>query len=72
MHIYIAHPTEVNRRTLILKHQKVIELLEQLDRKDLIKYEYRQTLRELKSQISSIWESDDLRRSKPTPLDEAK
>ena len=40
--VLTAHPTEVNRRTLLLKHQRVMELLEKLDRNDLTKYDRRQ------------------------------
>eukprot|EP00606_Chrysophyceae_sp_TOSAG23-5_P000038 GSChrysophyteH2.ASY1.ANO1.572.1 assembled CDS len=57
--VLTAHPTEVNRRTMLQKHTHVKEILSQLDRSD-------QT-----AEIASIWETDELRRSKPSPVEEA-
>lgn len=70
--VLTAHPTEVNRRSLLLKHRRIKELLEFSDRPDLTNYEINKIERELKGEIFSIWSSDDLRRNKPTPVDEAK
>ena len=70
--VLTAHPTEVNRRTMIKKHQKIKDLLERSDSTNLTAYELRQINKELKAEIGSIWESDELMRKKPTPVDEAK
>lgn len=70
--VLTAHPTEVNRRTMIKKHQNVKDLLERIDRTDLTMFERRQIDRELKAEVAAIWESDELMRKKPTPVDEAK
>lgn len=70
--VLTAHPTEVNRRTMLRKHRRVKEILEQRDRNDLPVYERKRLNEELRSEIASIWESDDLRRTKPTPVDEAR
>eukprot|EP01041_Mallomonas_annulata_P005192 gene5192-10384_t len=70
--VLTAHPTEVNRRTMLQKHHRITEILEQFDRPDLTTYERKLLENELKGEIASIWESDDLRRSKPSPVDEAK
>ena len=67
-----AHPTEVNRRTMLRKHQRIKEALEQQDRPDLLEYERRQLAAQLKAEVMSIWNSDALMRSKPTPIDEAR
>lgn len=67
-----AHPTEVNRRTMLQKHQRIQDLLLESDRTDLINYEQRMIDSNLNSEITSIWKSDELRRSKPTPVKEAK
>jgi len=69
--VLTAHPTEVNRRTMLQKHQRISEALEGLDRVDLSPYEQRNCTNALKREISSIWETDELKRSKPTPVDEA-
>jgi phosphoenolpyruvate carboxylase len=70
--VLTAHPTEVNRRTMLAKHQRVKEILEAFDRADNSPYEIRQLNRQLHSEIASIWETDELRRSKPTPVEEAR
>lgn len=70
--VLTAHPTEVNRRTMLQKHQKVRDILEAGDRADLTMYERRELEHALKREISSIWASDELKRNKPTPVDEAK
>ena len=69
--VLTAHPTEVNRLTMLAKHQRVRNILESFDRPDHTPYEIRQLNRQLHSEIASIWESDELRRSKPTPVEEA-
>ena len=70
--VLTAHPTEVNRRTILRKHKKLREILEQLDRKDLSLFDRRKLQAQMRSEILAIWESDNLRRSKPTPVDEAR
>lgn len=70
--IYTAHPTEVNRRTLLRKYRSVSESLATLDRRDLSNYDRAQTEEGLRRVIASIWGSDEIRRDKPTPQQEAK
>ncbi len=66
--VLTAHPTEVNRRTMLRKHQRIKAVLEQQDRPDLLEYERRQLEHKLKAEVLSIWNSDALMRKKPTPL----
>ena len=70
--VLTAHPTEVNRRTLLRKYREIAECLAQLDKKDLSPYEKSQCEEGLRREISSIWGSDEIRREKPTPQFEAK
>lgn len=70
--VLTAHPTEVNRRTMIRKNQRIDDILDHLDRDDILPYDKRQLLKELKAIVSSIWESDELRRTKPGPIKEAR
>ena len=70
--VLTAHPTEVNRRTLLRKYREISECLAQLDKKDLSPYEKSQCEEGLRREISSIWGSDEIRREKPTPQFEAK
>ena len=70
--VLTAHPTEVNRRTMLKKHKNVKALLEQLDYTHINAYEKRQIEKKLTAEIASIWQSDELMRKKPTPVDEAR
>eukprot|EP01035_Chromulina_nebulosa_P020914 gene20913-27106_t len=70
--VLTAHPTEVNRRTLLRKYRSISEKLAELDRMDVTPYEKSQSLYALKREIASIWGSDEIRRQKPTPQQEAR
>ena len=70
--VLTAHPTEVKRRTLIQKYHKIIEILEQreLFRNNLSKLKILE--KQLFDELTIIWNTDDLKRTKPSPLDEAR
>lgn len=69
--VLTAHPTEVNRRTVLRKHRFVTETLAYLERPDLLPYERSEAIGSLKRTISSLWGSDEIRRKKPTVQQEA-
>ncbi len=70
--VLTAHPTEVKRRTLIQKYHSIIEILEQ---RNLLK-NYPSKLKvldkKLFDELTIIWNTDDLKRFKPSPYDEAR
>ena len=70
--VLTAHPTEVKRRTLIQKYANLIKLTE--ERHLFKKYPSKITEidRKIYTEITIIWKTDELKRSKPSPLDEAK
>ncbi|MDB4189243.1 phosphoenolpyruvate carboxylase [Candidatus Pelagibacter sp.] len=70
--VLTAHPTEVKRRTLIQKYHKIIEILEQRDL--LKKYPSKIKIldKKLYDEVTIIWNTDELKRFKPTPSDEAR
>lgn len=70
--VLTAHPTQVNRRTLQFKHTKIAALLQQNDRPDLTEEEREAVLQDLLREVAGLWQTDELRRQKPTPIDEAK
>ncbi|KAD7116693.1 hypothetical protein E3N88_03961 [Mikania micrantha] len=70
--VLTAHPTQINRRTLQYKHLKIAHLLEVNDRKDLTQEDQDGLIEDLVREITSIWQTDELRRHKPTPVDEAR
>lgn len=69
--VLTAHPTEVNRRTILRKHRAISEALATLERSDISTFDSSQTEAELKRTIASIWGSDEIRRNKPNPQMEA-
>ncbi|MQX54541.1 phosphoenolpyruvate carboxylase [Alcanivorax sediminis] len=70
--VLTAHPTEVTRRTLIRKYDQMADLLGELDRSDLNDEERRSLRARLRRVILAAWTTDEIRREKPTPVDEAK
>ncbi|GMH36089.1 hypothetical protein BSKO_03957 [Bryopsis sp. KO-2023] len=70
--VLTAHPTQVLRRTLQYKHTKIAALLQQNDRSDLTPHEKEAVIEELVREVSALWQTEELRRKKPTPVDEAR
>jgi len=70
--VLTAHPTEVVRRTLLQKYTRIGDLLARQDRPDLTIPERRETVDELRREITAAWETDEVRHARPTPLDEVK
>ncbi|XP_017971375.1 PREDICTED: phosphoenolpyruvate carboxylase 4 isoform X2 [Theobroma cacao] len=70
--VLTAHPTQINRRTLQYKHIRIAHLLEYNDRPDLGHEDREMLIEDLMREITSIWQTDELRRHKPTPVDEAR
>ncbi|WP_166113948.1 phosphoenolpyruvate carboxylase [Pseudoalteromonas sp. Z9A5] len=70
--VLTAHPTEVTRRTIINKHVELSDCLASLERKDNLPLERDTILNRIEQLISQAWHTDDIRRSRPTPVDEAK
>ena len=69
--VLTAHPTQVQRKSLLKKYREVSENLGRLERADMDGYGKAETKRTLQRVISSIWGADEIRRQKPTPQQEA-
>ena len=69
--VLTAHPTEVTRRTLIYKYARLAECLAQLYENPLNQHQRAQVERRIAELISQAWHSDEIRASRPTPVDEA-
>lgn len=69
--VLTAHPTEVNRRTILDKKQRIEDILTQADRWQGSSFELEQLNQAMYREISSIWLSDEVSRMKPTPEKEA-
>ncbi len=70
--VLTAHPTETQRRTMIQKYDAIAEHLGQLDRDDLTIDERHWSEQQLYRLLLSAWETDELRLTKPTPVQEAR
>lgn len=70
--VLTAHPTEVVRRTLLQKYRRIAELLAERDRSDLTVSEVGETVDALRREITAAWETDEVRHTRPSPLDEVK
>nr|AIT70056.1 phosphoenolpyruvate carboxylase [Scytosiphon lomentaria] len=77
--VLTAHPTEINRRTLLVKHQEVARRLEDLEQIDRIggpdvagRFEAEEASEGLTRAVEALWTSDEVRRNKPKPQDEAR
>lgn len=69
--VLTAHPTEINRRSLINNLNQVDTCLGMLDL-DIADYRKKQVMRRLKQLIAQYWHTDEIRQKRPTPNDEAK
>ena len=70
--VLTAHPTEIVRRSVSSKFLRISKLLYQRDKPDLSRVERRQNELALHRAIAEVWETDEIRRLRPTPVDEAK
>ncbi len=70
--VLTAHPTEVSRRTVSNKYLRISSLLAELDAPNLREYQIAQIHDRLYRVITELWETDEIRRNQPTPIDEAK
>jgi phosphoenolpyruvate carboxylase len=70
--VLTAHPTEVSRRTLIHKYNRIAARLGERDRPDLTVPERDDLVDALRREITSAWETDEVRQTKLTPIDEVR
>lgn len=70
--VFTAHPTEVARRTVLFKRQRIATHLEQLDRLPLTERDSEKHEQAIIAEISALWQTDEVRRRRPTVRDEIK
>ena len=70
--VLTAHPTEINRRSLINNLNEVSECLQQLDHDDIVEYKKHQIMRRLRQLFVQYWFTSEIRKNRPTPNEEAK
>ena len=67
-----AHPTEVKRRTLIQKYHSITEIMEQRELMKNHSSKIKILEKKLYDEFTIIWNTDDLKRFRPTPAEETR
>ncbi len=70
--VLTAHPTQVVRRTLLQRYNRISDALRDGDRRDLTPDEEEAVRERLRREISTVWHTDELHRSRPEPTDEVR
>jgi phosphoenolpyruvate carboxylase len=70
--VFTAHPTEIARRTVLMKRERLSKLLEKLDISPLTDEIAEKIAGEIAAEITALWQSDEVRRRTPTVRDEIK
>jgi len=68
--VFTAHPTEVARRTVLLKRRRIGKQLERLDRLPLTEADARRFEALIFAEVTSLWQTDEVRLEKPLVTDE--
>ncbi len=69
--VLTAHPTESVRRSVLFKRREIAQLLEQRSDERASEDDRERAERRIPELIDLIWQTNELRRERPTPLDEA-
>lgn len=70
--VLTAHPTQAVRRSLLSKLHAIAELLEAIHDQYLTPNEKEDAWADIRSNLLALWRTDEVRRSKPNPEDEAR
>ena len=70
MPVMTAHPTEAARRTLLEKHRRIADLLTAFDEVNLPQRSKNELQERLAAEVESIWQTDEVRQTQTTVLDE--
>ena len=65
--VFTAHPTEVARRTVLWKRQRIGQLLSELDNLPLVDARASDIQQEITAEITALWQTDEVRREAPQP-----
>ncbi len=70
--VFTAHPTEVSRRTVLFKRRRIANELENLDWLPLTNAAAVESESAIATEITALWQTDEVRRHPPTVRDEIK
>jgi phosphoenolpyruvate carboxylase len=68
--VFTAHPTEVTRRTVLLKRRRIARCLERLDNLPLSAADAADYEQQILTEITALWQTDEVRLKRPTVNDE--
>lgn len=68
--VFTAHPTEVARRVMRFKRRRIASLLKKLDSLPLLDQDIEQIQSAMLAEITAQWQSDEVRRNKPSVASE--
>lgn len=70
--VFTAHPTEAARRSVMVKRRRIGEYLATLDRIPVPEEDLARLQELIRAEITSLWQTDEVRSRRPTVLDEVK
>jgi phosphoenolpyruvate carboxylase len=70
--VFTAHPTEAARRSVMFKRRRIGEFLAMLDRVPIPEQELARLEQQVLAEITSLWQTDEVRSRRPTVYDEVK
>ena len=68
--VFTAHPTEVTRRSVLLKRRRIARCLELLDNLPLSAADAQEYEQQILTEITALWQTDEVRLKRPTVNDE--
>ncbi|MDP9379937.1 MAG: phosphoenolpyruvate carboxylase [Chloroflexota bacterium] len=68
--VFTAHPTESRRRSTLMHLRHISDLVAALDNSYLTPSGREELVDRLREVVTALWQSDDVRETRPTPLDE--
>jgi len=69
---FTAHPTEARRKTVKAKLRSIASRLEELDERRVTDREHDQLWRKIDAEVTSLWQTSQVRERRPEPQDEAR
>ena len=70
--VFTAHPSEAQRRTVLDKHRRIANILTRRDRTELVPEERARLDDALREEVTTLWQTDEIRSEKPRVGDEVK
>src|SRR3954468_12533697 len=70
--VLTAHPTEISRRTLVQKFNRIAAALDRRDRPDLTRIEHDDVVGAIRREVMAAWGTEEVRPERPTVLDEVR